>query len=182
MKVLVPLAPGLEEIEAVTIIDVLRRAEIETTSVCLGENPVTGSHDIRVYADTDIHSAGLSSYDAIALPGGMPGSENLKNSPAIISLIQDIQRRGGITAALCAAPMILGHAGVLKGKRATCYPGFQDFLTGAEYIPSPFIIDGTVLTGKGPGCAIPFALKLVEMIRGKTQAESLKEAMQVYWM
>ena len=182
MKVLVPLAPGMEEIEAVTIIDVLRRAGIETISAALGENPVKGSHGISVYADTSMDSVDRASFGCIALPGGMPGSQNLADDTRVTGMIKEIHSRDGITAALCAAPIVLGRAGILKGKKATCYPGFQDRLDGAEYIPAPFLIDGKVLTGKGPGCAIPFALKLVEMIKGKKVFEELRESMQVYWM
>ncbi|HOW82185.1 MAG TPA: DJ-1/PfpI family protein [Spirochaetota bacterium] len=182
MKVLVPLAAGMEEIEAVTIIDVLRRAGIDTVSAALGENPVAGSHGIAVNTDTSIDAIDSGSFGCIALPGGMPGSQNLADDARVNRIIRDIHNRGGILAAICAAPMVLGRAGLLDGKKATCYPGFQHELLGAEYIPGPFILDGNILTGKGPGCAIPFALKLVEMIKGKKESDALKEAMQVYWI
>lgn len=182
MKIIVPLADGFEEIEAVTIMDVLRRAGISVTSVFLRENPVIGSHNIPVTADKNINGISAADYDSIVLPGGMPGSSNLKEDGRVIALIRDIHSRGRYIAALCAAPLVLGHAGVLKGIRATCYPGFEPQMTGAIPVPEPVVRDGQVITGKGPGCAIPFALALVEAFAGKEKAENLRENMQVYWM
>jgi len=182
MDVIVPLAEGFEEIEAVTIIDVLRRAGVRVTAVYLKKNPVTGSHDITVTADKNIDDIRASDFDCMVLPGGMPGSSNLKEDPRVISLIKEISGSGKITAALCAAPLVLGHAGVLRGRKATCYPGFEAQMTGATPLPDPVVRDGTVITGKGPGCAIPFALELVAALAGRDAAESLKENMQVYWM
>ena len=182
MRVIVPLAEGFEEIEAVTIVDVLRRAEIQVTTAHLKKNPVTGSHAITVTADKNIDDIKASDFDCIVLPGGMPGSSNLKEDERIIGLIREFSAAGKITAALCAAPQVLGHAGVLKGKRATCFPGFEGQMIEAEYLPEPVVRDGKVITGKGPGCAIPFALELVASLAGKEKAARLKESMQVYWM
>jgi 4-methyl-5(b-hydroxyethyl)-thiazole monophosphate biosynthesis len=182
MKVIVPLAEGYEEIEAVTIVDVLRRAGAQVTTVHLKANPVTGSHSIRITADASIDSAAVGDYDCIALPGGMPGSENLKNDPRVLDLVRELAAAGKITAALCAAPMVLGAAGVLQGKRATCYPGFEDFMTGARHVGDPVVRDGAIITARGPGCAIPFALELVSALGARDAAENLKESMQVYWM
>ena len=181
-RVLVPLAHGFEEIEAVTIVDVLRRAGIDVTTVSVGTNPVTGSHNITIEADTRLDEVVVGDFNFMVLPGGMPGSQNLKESEKVISAIQDIYGRDGYVAAICAAPIVLGHAGVLKGKKATCYPGFESSLTGAEIMASPFIADGRVVTGKGPACAIPFALKLVAIIAGPEESANIKDAMQVYWM
>jgi 4-methyl-5(b-hydroxyethyl)-thiazole monophosphate biosynthesis len=182
MRVVVPLAEGFEEIEAVTIIDVLRRADMQVTAVYLKKNPVTGSHSITVTADKNIDDVQASDFDCIALPGGMPGSNNLKEDKRIIGLVRDFSDAGKITAALCAAPLVLGHAGVLRGKRATCFPGFEGQMTGAEYVQEPVVRDGTIITGRGPGCAIPFALELVAVLAGKEKAVDIKERMQVYWM
>ncbi len=182
MHVLVPLAEGFEEIEAVTIIDVLRRAGVMVTAAYLEKNPVIGSHAITVTADKNIDDIQTSDFDCIALPGGMPGSSNLKEDRRIISLVRDFSGTGKITAALCAAPLVLGHAGILKGKRATCYPGFEDQMTGAAAVPDPVVRDGTVITGRGPGCALPFALELVAALAGREKAADLRESMQVYWM
>jgi protein deglycase len=182
MGVIVPLAEGFEEIEAVTIIDVLRRAGVLVTAVYLKKNPVIGSHAISVTADKNIDDIQASDFDSIVLPGGMPGSSNLKDDPRVVSLIRDFNGAGKITAALCAAPLVLGHAGVLKGKRATCFPGFEEQMTGATPVPDPVVRDGIIITGRGPGCAVPFALELVAALVGKEKAESVKENMQVYWM
>jgi 4-methyl-5(b-hydroxyethyl)-thiazole monophosphate biosynthesis len=182
MRVIVPLAEGFEEIEAVTIIDVLRRAGARVTTAHAGSNPVTGSHSITVSADASIDGIAAGDYDCIALPGGMPGSENLKNDPRVIALVRAMAKAGKFTAALCAAPMVLGAAGVLEGKRATCYPGFEGTMTGARFVADPVVRDGTVITARGPGCAIPFALELVSALGAKGIADNLKESMQVYWM
>lgn len=182
MKILVPLAEGFEEIEAVTILDVLRRAGLDTTSAGLTGNPVRGSHGIPVMADEPLAGLRPDDFGAIVLPGGMPGSDNLKKSDTVISFIQSIYRRGGVTAALCAAPMVLGHAGVLAGKKATCFPGFESEMKGATPTGSPVEVDGTIITARGPGCAIPFALALVEALAGKTMMRELRDAMQVYWL
>ena len=182
MNVIVPLADGFEEIEAVTIIDVLRRAGISVTSVFLRVNPVIGSHEIPVTADKNISGVSAADYDSIVLPGGMPGSKNLKEDERVIALIRELNSRERIVAALCAAPIALGHAGVLKGKRATCFPGFEGQMTGSIPVSEPVVRDGRIITGKGPGCAIPFALALVEAFAGREKAENLRDAMQVYWM
>lgn len=182
MSVIVPLAGGFEEIEGVTIIDVLRRAGIGVTSVFLEKNPVIGSHSIAVTADKSIDEIRSSDFDCIVLPGGMPGSSNLKADARVIGLVKEFAGSGKITAALCAAPLVLGYAGVLAGKQATCFPGFEEQMTGATAVPDPVVRDGQVITGKGPGCAIPFALELVKALAGVDKARELSESMQVYWM
>ncbi len=182
MKILVPLAEGFEEIEAVTIIDVLRRAGLDITVANVGGNPVRGSHAIAISADEPLSRLSPGDFAAIALPGGMPGSENLRKSEPVISFVRDIFGRGGVTAALCAAPMVLGYAGVLKGRKATCYTGYEGTMEGAIPTGAPVEVDGTIITGRGPGCAIPFALALVEALAGKTVMKELRDAMQVYWM
>ena len=182
MRVLIPLADGFEEIEAITIIDVLRRAEIDVTTIFLKTNPVVGSHKIQVVADKSIDDVQTSDFDVIVLPGGMPGSSNLKANDHIIEMIKEIHSSEGYISAICAAPIVLGHAGVLDGKKVTCYPGFEDQLGSADYIGDPVMVDGKIITGKGPGCAIPFALKLVEIIKNKDLSTQLKNGLQVYWM
>ncbi len=182
MNILVPFAEGFEEIEAVTIVDVLRRAELEVTTAALGKNPVRGAHNIKITADRSLEGCRATDFDCIVLPGGMPGSENLRNSGPLISLLQEVRNQGGYVAALCAAPIVLAKAGLLEDKKATCYPGFEKMLTGARITTDPVTVDGHIITGRGPGCAIPFALKLVELLRGYDISLQLKEAMQVYWM
>jgi len=180
MKVLVPLAPGFEEIEAVTIVDVLRRAEIEVTTAYTSGNPVTGSHGITVAADIDINDIIPSEYGMIALPGGMPGSTNLRDDKRIIEITAKIYSANGFTAAVCAAPIVLAKAGLLENRNVTCYPGFESMLDRAVYLHDPVVTDGRIITGKGPGCAIPFALKLVEIISGKEKSEYTGKDMQPY--
>ncbi len=180
MKVLIPLAEGFEEIEATVIIDVLRRAGIEVTTVFLKSNPVAGAHNIVIKADENIDNVAVENFNAVVLPGGMPGSKNLKDDSRIIDIVKDINSKGGIVSAICAAPMVLGHAGILQDRKSTCYPGFERFLTGSKYTNEPVEIDGNIITGKGPGCAILFALKLVEKIKDKETADDLMKAMQVY--
>ena len=182
MKVIVPLAEGFEEIEAVTIVDVLRRADIDVTTVYLDNNPVPGSHGISVWADSGIDEIDPVDFNCIVLPGGMPGSENLRNSDTVLSLVKHVYSKGGYVGAICAAPIVLGKAEVIFGKEATCYPGFEGELEGASCVDKPVVVDGTVITGRGPGCAVPFALELVGLIKGKDLSSELKDSMQVYWM
>ena len=181
MNILVPLAEGFEEIEAVTIIDVLRRASLNVTSASLGDLNVTGSHGITVQADARLADLDAGGYGWIVLPGGMPGSDNLRKSERVLSLIRDIHGRGH-AAALCAAPIVLARAGILKGRRATCFPGFEEDLAGAHIVNEPVVTDGNIVTARGPGCAIPFALEITGIIRGPKVRETLKSGMQVYWM
>lgn len=182
MKIIVPLAEGFEEIEAITIIDVLRRAKLNVTTVYLDKNPVKGSHDILVTADKAIHEIKSGDFDTIVLPGGMPGSKNLKGNSKVISIIKDIHSKGGYVSAICAAPIVLEEAGVLKGKKATCFPGYEKELSIEKYLPESVVVDGNIITGKGPGSAIPFSLKLVELFTNSETAEQLKNSLQVYWM
>ncbi len=183
MNILVPLAEGFEEIEAVTIIDVLRRADIKVTTAYIDKNPVTGSHDIPVTADIEIKTINESEISGIVLPGGMPGSDNLKKNNKVIELVKKINLNGGLTGAICAAPIVLGHAGLLHGKKATCYPGFEEHLKGAIIVKKgPVVTDGNIITARGPGCAMAFALEIIASVNGEDQMTRLKNSMQVYWM
>lgn len=181
MKILVPLAEGFEEIEAVSIIDILRRAEIKVISAYFTANPVKGSHNISISADMPLAECAIEDFDAMVLPGGMPGSENLKNSAKILSMLNSLHDEGKLVGALCAAPMVLGHAGILRGKKATCYPGFEHELAGADVLDRPVVTDANVVTGKGAGCAIPFALEIVGILKGEAAKNTLKNNLQVYW-
>ncbi|HPA73642.1 MAG TPA: DJ-1/PfpI family protein [Spirochaetota bacterium] len=181
MKILVPLAEGFEEIEAITIIDVLRRADIGVVTAFLDKNPVTGSHGIPITADRKISDVRAADFGAMVLPGGMPGSEHLKNSAAVIGLLGEIQAAGGLVGAICAAPMVLGHAGLLAGKKATCFPGMDTELKGAVHVDAPVVVDGRIVTGKGPACAIPFALEIVGILGGGNLKDALRTNLQVYW-
>lgn len=182
MKILVPLAEGFEEIEAVSIVDVLRRADFPVVTAAIGPNPVTGSHNITLTADTSFDEINPADFSHIVLPGGMPGSKNLRDDSRVISAVKKIYSAGGIAAAVCAAPIVLARAGLLKGKSATCFPGFESELEGALHTDDPVVQDGKIVTGKGAGCALPFALKIVEIISGAEKARELKNRLQIYWM
>jgi protein deglycase len=180
MNVVVPLADGFEEVEAVTIIDVLRRAGLNVVTATLAKKEVIGSHEITVTADRNLSDLDPADFMAIALPGG-PGTKNLKESDLVLDFVREIEAHGGYCAAICAAPTVLGKAGILKGKRATCYPGDEKDLGGAVYTAAPVEIDGKIITGKGAGTAVTFSLALAAILAGKEKAESVREKMQVHW-
>lgn len=173
------LAEGFEEIEAVTIVDVLRRADIDTVIVGVTGNLVEGAHGIAMRADRSIEKAALESWDLIVLPGGMPGATTLRDDPRVIGWIRDQNARGGRVAAICAAPIALSKAGVLSGRRATSYPGFGDQVAAASYVEEAVVVDGTVTTSRGPGTAMAFALSLVEQVLGAPKKKELADAMLV---
>lgn len=177
-RVLVPLAQGCEEIEAVTIIDLLRRAKIEVVSAGLDDQPVTASRGVRLIADTTLDVALEQEFDMIVLPGGMPGMTHLKNDPRIIALLQKMASDGKYTCAICAAPAVLAEAGLLAGKSATSYPGFLDNLPSVAYKNDPVVRDGKVITSRGPGTAMDFALELIEVLAGKTQRDEVEAGLQ----
>ncbi len=173
MKVIVPLAPGFEEIEAITIIDILRRAGIEVTTASTGDFSVTGSHNITVKADTELTSVNKSDFTGIVIPGGLPGSTNLRDDKRVIDLVRYFNSAGKTVAAICAAPIVLAKAGILTGKKACCYPGNEKDLTGADISMDGVVIDGNIITSRGLGFAIPFALKITEILRGEDTAQRI---------
>jgi len=178
MRILLFLAEGFEEIEAVAPIDVFRRAGIDVTTVSVSNKlTVTGAHGIGVNADVIFEKADLSGDFLIYLPGGMPGTTNLDNHAGLKKLIEKQAAEGATIAAICAAPSILGKMGLLKQKEAICYPGFESFLTDAKISSSTIVKSGNILTAKGPGVAIPFALKIVEELKGKDTAQQVANAM-----
>ena len=178
MKTMIlPLAEGFEEIEAITIADVLRRADLDVRTCYLKEPLVGGAHRIKVQADASIDSVDAASCAMVCLPGGMPGSTNLLEDHRVIDLIQKVNKAGGYVAAICAAPIVLAKAGVLSGKHVTCYPGFEGKLKGAEVSDERVVVDGKIITGNGPGSSIPFALKLVELLRSKELAQELAQGL-----
>ncbi len=164
------LADGFEEIEAVTVIDLLRRAGITVTTVGLKEREVRGAHGIAIQADTTIMDF-PSSYDGIILPGGSKGTDNLARSEQVLSIVQETFRKGLMCAAICAAPAIFGKAGILHNIRATCYPGLEDQLTGARFIEAAVVRDKNIITSRGVGTAIAFALELITITKGEESAE-----------
>jgi 4-methyl-5(b-hydroxyethyl)-thiazole monophosphate biosynthesis len=178
-SVLVPLLEGFEEIEAVTIIDVLRRADVPVIVAGDKAGPVRGSHGISVLAEKALAEVDAGELAMIALPGGMPGAAHLSKNAVVQRLIRDLRDRDRYTAAVCAAPMALGAAGVLEGKRATCYPGFEDRLTGAAAVEDRVVVDGKVVTSRGPGTALEFALTLVGILAGRKKEAALEQGMLV---
>jgi 4-methyl-5(b-hydroxyethyl)-thiazole monophosphate biosynthesis len=175
--VLVLLADGFEEIEATTIIDALRRAELEVTTAALKDEKVQGAHGITVLADCRLADAQAKQFDAIILPGGQPGSRNLRDDPNVIKLLQQQAHRDKYLGAICAAPIALEAAGVLKGKRATCYPGYD--LPSAQMSDLRVVVDGKLVTSRGPGTALEFALEWVRMLVSIETAEKLRQDMIV---
>lgn len=179
-RVLVPLATGFEEIEAVTVIDILRRAGIDVVVASLEPGPVQGSHGITIAADQDLSTVMDQHFDMVALPGGMPGAANLQRDPRIISLLQSTAGHGGAIAAICAAPMVLAAAGLLQGYRATSYPGFLDSAAAQGTVISneAVVSDGNRVTSRGPGTAMDFALALVENLLGSKSRQAVEQTLQ----
>ncbi|MGH8250165.1 MAG: DJ-1 family glyoxalase III [Steroidobacteraceae bacterium] len=177
-RVLVPLAEGFEELEAVTIIDVLRRAGIDVVIASLAGSPVTGSHGIRLAADTPLAALAEQEFDMIALPGGMPGAEHLKNDPRIAEIVRRLHEKGRPVAAICAAPMVLAAAGVLDGRRATSFPGFLKDAERSTVVGDAVVVDRGVITSRGPGTALDFALTLVTELAGPAVREAIESRLE----
>jgi protein deglycase len=172
-KVIVCLADGFEEIEAIGIIDILRRSDFQVTAASVtGSKEVNGAHHIRVFADEMFENVDFSKVDMMVLPGGMPGAQNLKNHQGLREKVIEFSNKGKMLGAICAAPMVFGDLGLLENRKATCYPGFEGYLKGAEVTSGPVVEDGAIVTGCGPGFVFEFTLKLVEKLAGKDRAES----------
>lgn len=172
------LAQGFEETEAIAPIDILRRCGKEVVTVGIGDNIVKGSHGIAVVTDTEDKLIGLNGdLEMIVLPGGMPGTVNLEASETVQKAIDYCTANDLYIGAICAAPSILGHKGLLKGKKATCYTGFEQELAGAEVLDEPAVIDGKIITARGAGAAVEFGLKLVEALVSKEKSEKMGEAL-----
>ena len=177
-KALVPIANGTEEIEAVCIIDVLRRAGTSVTVASVEELQVTASRGVKLVADQLIDDCVDETYDLIALPGGMPGAEHLRDSKDLEEMLKRQRQEGRLYAAICASPVVvLQHHGLLKGCRATCHPDFVDQLENADAAETRVVVDGPCITSRGPGTAIEFALKLVTVLYGERKAEEVGRRM-----
>lgn len=173
-------ADGFEEIEALTAVDTLRRAGLNVKIVSVTPDEiVVGAHDVSVLCDVNFNNCDFFDAGLLLLPGGMPGAATLDKHEGLRRLILDFVAKGKPVAAICAAPMVLGKLGLLKGKKATCYPGFEQYLEGAECVDAPAVRDGNIITGMGPGTALEFALAVVELMAGKEKADELAEAMCV---
>jgi len=173
-KAFVFLATGFEETEAIGTVDVLRRGGIDAVTVSItGEKQVSGAHGVDIVADVLFADADFSEADALVLPGGMPGSSNLNAFEPLKELLLDQYRKEKTVAAICAAPLVLGGLGLLKNRKATCYPGFEPKLIGATIVNEVVVTDGHVITGKGPGLVFNFGLAIVSALKGDAVAEEV---------
>jgi 4-methyl-5(b-hydroxyethyl)-thiazole monophosphate biosynthesis len=176
-KALVFLATGFEEIETVTIVDVLRRAGIDVTVAGLTFNVIEGAHEIKMVPDKSIDDVKVENFDAVVVPGGSPGYKNLREDPRVIDIVKEAFKSDKIVAAICAAPAVLSDAGILNGKFCTIYPGMENELESGGGKPKQdiFVVDGNIITSKGPATALPFAIKIAEKLAGKQIAEAVRE-------
>ena len=179
-KALIILADGFEEVEAITSIDILRRAQVDVIIAALSAKPVTGAHGIKINADILLDQFNQD-IDALVLPGGSPGSENLNKSKKVHEIISRAFKANKVVAAICAAPaLVLEPAGILKNKRATCYPGMEKlFSRNVKFVEEAVVRDGNLITGRGIGAALRFALCIVEALIDKPTAEALAEKVLV---
>ncbi len=175
---LVYLADGFEEVEALTVVDVMRRAEIETKTVGITGKKVTGTHGIPVDADITLADVNWDEVTAMVFPGGMPGTKNLDECEVIKEKAVEFAKAGKPVFAICAAPMILGKLGILKGKEAICYPSFETYLEGAKISDKNVCRDGNIITGEGPGAAADFAFEIVSYLKDEKTAAQLKVDMR----
>lgn len=168
------LADGLEEIEGLTVVDILRRAGVEVVTISVsGKKEVSGAHQITVLADELFDQTDFEKLDGVVLPGGMPGTTNLMKHEGVKRILEQFAAEGKLIAAICAAPSVLGQAGLLMGKRATCYPGFEEKLTGALVSAEPVVQDENIITSRGMGTAISFALSLTAYFLGQEKADEI---------
>jgi 4-methyl-5(b-hydroxyethyl)-thiazole monophosphate biosynthesis len=179
-SVLVPLAQGCEELEAVTVVDLLRRAGIEVITAGLDAQPVRASRGMLLVADTTLDTALQQEFDMVVLPGGLPGADHLRDDQRVIDLVKKMAANDRYTAAICAAPRVLAHAGLLDGKRATSYPGALDIdaVPDIDYQEVPVVTDGKVITSRGPGTAMDFALTLIEALAGRQKRDEVEAGLQ----
>lgn len=178
-KVVVFLAEGFEEIEALTVVDLLRRANVICDTCSLKEKQVKGAHDIIIEADKVIDELDIIEYDGIILPGGMPGSTNLKECEKIVTWVKEFNEKRKLIAAICAAPIVLGEADIIKGRKVTSYPGFEGELKESIYCEEIVVEDNNIITSRGPATAIYFALKLIERLVDKDTSNMLKEGIML---
>ncbi|MBI5918590.1 MAG: DJ-1/PfpI family protein [Nitrosomonadales bacterium] len=177
-KVLVALPQGCEEVEAVIVLDLLRRAGLSVVGAGLDGGPVRASRGVMLLPDTTLEAALAHDFDMLVLPGGQPGTNNLKADPRIIALVQRMVAADKFVAAICAAPSVLAAAGVLDGKRATSFPGSLDAYPLVQKQTAALVEDGKLITSRGPGTALDFALTLVERLCGKSKRDAVEAGLQ----
>ena len=178
-RILVYLASGFEEIEAVTIIDLLRRVGLEVTVAGLQPDQVTGSHGITIVPDVLYVDVDPDDYDCLVLPGGQPGTDNLKVNPQVLQTVKKYYQENKLIAAICAAPTILAEAGILQDKKVTSYPAESDVFKSSDYQELSVVKDGMIVTSRGVGTAIEFALELIKIIKG--EAARNQQAARILW-
>jgi 4-methyl-5(b-hydroxyethyl)-thiazole monophosphate biosynthesis len=175
MKLFVPLADGFEDIEALSIIDILRRADVAVDTVGVPGNMITSKSGVRLMVDRKLGEIKAEDYSGVILPGGGNGVENLSRSASLMDIITKLNDKGKMVAAICAAPSILAKIGILEERRATIYPGLE------RELPKPredkVVVDGNIITSQGPGTAIDFSLKLVETLKGQSKAEQIRKSL-----
>ena len=177
IKVNVLLADGFEEIEALAVVDLLRRAQIYVGTVSIGEDyQVHGAHGINVQTEDLFEEVDFAEADALILPGGMPGTTNLKEHEGVRKAVTDFAESGKVIGAICAAPTVLSDLGLLKGRRIACYPSVESEIQGAVIVKIPGVVDGNIVTSRGAGTAIDFALELITVLAGKQKAASIAES------
>lgn len=178
-KVYAYLAEGLEEVECLAVVDVLRRSGVDVTMVSItGAKEITGSHGIKFMADALFEEANSDAADVLFLPGGMPGTNHLKAHEGLKAAIEKANKQGRRVAAICAAPSVLGSMGLLKGRTATCYPGFEEQLTGVSYTSQGVVTDGNITTSRGLGYALDLGLELIRLLQGPQQAQKIAASIQ----
>lgn len=177
MKAIVFLADGFEEVEALTVVDYLRRVDIDVTMTSITDDlEVKGAHDIVVKSDKSIDKLeNIESYDAVIIPGGLPGATNLRDDEKVIEIVKDINDKGKLVAAICAGPIVLDKAGVLKNKNVTSYPGFEDQLKDTKYLKQSVVKDINIITSRGPSLAVDFAIEIVRELLGEESVKELKK-------
>jgi len=174
-KVLVPLAPGFEEIETVTVVDILRRAGARVTLAGTEDGSLEGSRGIRLIADILLEKVDIDEFDLVVLPGGQPGTINLQKNERVQIMLETMNRNGKLIAAICAAPLVLQSAGILQGRTTTSHPSVKDGLNEVNYSEGRVVVDGNLITSRGPGTAMEFAMKLVEILYGKDRVETVNK-------
>ena len=177
-NVLVPLAQGCEELEAITVVDLLRRAGVSVVTAGLDDKPVRAARGTVMVPDTTLDEALNQEYDMVVLPGGLPGADHLDGDPRIRGLLKEMVDEDRFTAAICAAPKVLASTGLLEGKKVTSFPGALDAFDGLDYRTDPVVQDGKLITSRGPGTAMDFALTLIENLVGKDRRDKVEAGLQ----
>lgn len=177
-KIGIFMADGCEEIEGLTVVDIVRRAKMEIVMISItGKKEVTSSHGVTFLADAIAEETGYEDLDGIVLPGGMPGTTHLLENEIVNAVIRKFAGEGKLVAAICAAPSVLGAAGLLEGKHATCHPGFEEKLTGATTSEDEVVRDGNIITSRGMGTAIPFAFEIVRYFTDDATVEHVRQGL-----